>query len=133
MGFSTLLQIRKIINYTLQINPKFLTITMTLSYMKAAGLLALTFCATCLSASCKISDLRVGMTVYSAALGGSYRVLKIGTTHDVEWVEIGSAAFDYIHESQKKRLREATNGSGFINTRPSGFINSDGSGFDNTE
>merc|ERR1711964_91435 len=87
-----LLQIRKILTDTSQIKFQvFLTITMTLS-LKAAGLLALTFCATCLSAAVNFDDLQVGMSVYCTKLQGCYVVSKLGVGHPlaqgVHWVEI---------------------------------------------
>merc|ERR1711964_112186 len=77
MGFKffTLLQIRKILTDTSQINFQvFNTITMTLS-LKSAGLLALTFCATCPSATVDLTELfEKGLGAHLIDAKGKYLV-----------------------------------------------------------
>merc|ERR1712098_680415 len=81
--FFTLLQIRKILTNNSQIKFQVFN-TMTLSSMKAAGLLALTFCATCLSAvRVKVSDLPGGLNALSNIN------MKDATLYDVRTFDFG--------------------------------------------
>merc|ERR1711964_758410 len=100
MGFKffTLLQIRKILTDTSQINFQvFNTITMTLS-LKSAGLLALTFCATCPSATVDLAELfEKGLGAHLVDENGTKYLVHtlLGLPHEAPEVVLKKADGDF--------------------------------------